>query len=120
MYNGMMGDLRGVVVIVGGVGLLGIGLLRAASFLPRPWRVYTDRIEFTFVAMLWIVWTCEYRCIAVWEAVAAVCLRAVPTSPVSLAVGTGDNGGNTPIQPRLAKHRKPCSHYGLQLARQTG
>lgn len=31
----------------------------AYVLLPRPWRLYTDRIEFTLVAVLWICWTCE-------------------------------------------------------------
>lgn len=59
MYSGGRGDLRGPVVFLGGTTLVGLGLLRAATFLPRPWGIYVDRVEFTFVAMLWVIWTCE-------------------------------------------------------------
>ncbi|KAL1407264.1 hypothetical protein Q8F55_006682 [Vanrija albida] len=52
------GDVRGVIVLVGGAGLGGVLLLRGiGAFVPRPWRVYLDRLEFNFAAMLWILWT---------------------------------------------------------------
>nr|XP_031858212.1 uncharacterized protein CI109_006355 [Kwoniella shandongensis]KAA5525284.1 hypothetical protein CI109_006355 [Kwoniella shandongensis] len=59
MYSGRPGDIRGLIVLMGSTGLIGVAVLRAATLLlPRPWRVYIDRLEFTLVSMLWICWTC--------------------------------------------------------------
>ncbi|EIW71156.1 hypothetical protein TREMEDRAFT_67599 [Tremella mesenterica DSM 1558] len=58
MYSGQAGDIRGLTVILGSCGLGGVSILRAANvLLPKPWRIYVDRLEFTIVAMLWICWT---------------------------------------------------------------
>ncbi|KAL7420060.1 hypothetical protein Q5752_005025 [Cryptotrichosporon argae] len=58
MYSGGPGDIRGVVVLVSAVALVGVVLLRLASaVLPAPWQAHVDRLEFSFVAMLWILWT---------------------------------------------------------------
>ncbi|RXK40943.1 hypothetical protein M231_01791 [Tremella mesenterica] len=58
MYSGQAGDIRGLTVILGSCGLGGVSILRAANILlPKPWRIYADRLEFTIVAMLWICWT---------------------------------------------------------------
>lgn len=27
--------------------------------LPKPWRIYLDRVEFAVMSMIWIAWTCE-------------------------------------------------------------
>jgi hypothetical protein len=74
IFSGLAGDIGGPAVLLGSTGLGGITLLwvvclgqetplicpsRVADFfLPRPWRIYLDRLEFTFVALLWICWTC--------------------------------------------------------------
>lgn len=49
---------EGVVRWSGRTELKGFRRL-AALVLPRPWQLYVDRIEYSFVAMLWVLWTCE-------------------------------------------------------------
>lgn len=79
MYSGRPGDIRGMAVIMGctGLGIVGLASVQSACsitgnmqadrdrrlaqiLLPKPWRVYADRLEFTCVAMLWICWTCKF------------------------------------------------------------
>ncbi|ORX34004.1 hypothetical protein BD324DRAFT_637992 [Kockovaella imperatae] len=58
MYSGAQGDIRGLTVILASVGIGGVGILRGLSLsLPRPWRIYLDRIEFSLITMLWVCWT---------------------------------------------------------------
>ena len=35
------------------------GRRAAYLVLPKPFRIYLDRVEFTFVSLLWILWTCK-------------------------------------------------------------
>lgn len=81
MLSGSPGDIRGAEVLGGAISLGGVivlyvfgGLdirwslrdrdadLRRTAYvlLPRPWRLYLDRVEFAFISMLWISWTCTH------------------------------------------------------------
>jgi hypothetical protein len=76
MFSGRPGDIRGMGLMLGVAGLVvvviwyvtlllwsierGVLIISriAHVLLPRPWRLYSDRVEFTSIAMLWICWTC--------------------------------------------------------------
>ncbi|KAK8847530.1 hypothetical protein IAR55_005388 [Kwoniella newhampshirensis] len=79
MYSGRPGDIRGLIVILGSTGLIGVAVLRTASLLlPRPWRVYIDRLEFTLVSMLWICWTSATMAFSAFTLEQGVCSPTFP------------------------------------------
>ncbi|ORY20907.1 hypothetical protein BCR39DRAFT_554474 [Naematelia encephala] len=88
MYSGSPGDIRGPVVILGSAGIGGVVVLRTASLvLPKPWRIYVDRLEFTFISMLWICWTSATMSFSAFTLSQGVCSSVIseiflPTCPL--------------------------------------
>jgi hypothetical protein len=85
--------------------------------LPRPWRLYSDRLEFTLVAILWICWTCK--------SLSPGYAASLSTFQANKVVGRGDNDGDgdvlimwelavnsPPSSPRLAPLVVGSSGYG--------
>ncbi|WVQ75898.1 hypothetical protein IAR50_005533 [Cryptococcus sp. DSM 104548] len=79
MYAGGPGDIRGIVVILGSTGLIGVAILRVAYILlPKTWRLYLDRIEFSLVAILWICWTSATMAFSAFTLEQGVCSPTLP------------------------------------------
>ncbi|KAE8540428.1 hypothetical protein D1P53_003374 [Cryptococcus gattii VGV] len=79
MYSGRPGDIRGLIVLIGSAGLVGVAALRIAHILlPRPWRLYLDRLEFTLVFMLWICWTSATMAFSAFTLQQGVCSPTLP------------------------------------------
>ncbi|ODO08618.1 hypothetical protein L198_00350 [Cryptococcus wingfieldii CBS 7118] len=79
MYAGSPGDIRGVVVVLGSSGLIGVAILRIAYItLPKTWRLYLDRIEFSLIAMLWICWTSATMAFSAFTLEQGVCSPTLP------------------------------------------
>ncbi|ALO60908.1 hypothetical protein CNJ01775 [Cryptococcus deneoformans JEC21] len=79
MYSGRPGDIRGLIVLMGSTGLVGVAALRMAHILlSRPWRLYLDRLEFTLVSMLWICWTSATMAFSAFTLQQGVCSPTLP------------------------------------------
>ncbi|WVQ83187.1 hypothetical protein IAT38_005326 [Cryptococcus sp. DSM 104549] len=79
MYSGQPGDIRGVIVIMGSAGLGGVAIIRMLHILlPRPWRLYIDRLEFVFISMLWICWTSATMAFSAFTLQQGVCSPTLP------------------------------------------
>ncbi|WVN89340.1 uncharacterized protein L203_104563 [Cryptococcus depauperatus CBS 7841] len=79
MYSGQPGDIRGLIVMMGSVGLLGAAIFRIIGILvPKCWRPHVDRLEFMLVAMLWIGWTSATMAFSAFTLQQGVCSPNMP------------------------------------------
>ncbi|WVF69688.1 hypothetical protein IAT40_004467 [Kwoniella sp. CBS 6097] len=74
-----IGDVRGPMLILGSVGVMVALLSRIGStFTPPSWKPHTDRLEFMFIAMLWICWTSATMSFSLFTLNQSTCLPSLP------------------------------------------
>ncbi|WVQ98168.1 hypothetical protein IAU59_005290 [Kwoniella sp. CBS 9459] len=74
-----LGDVRGPMLILGSVGVMVALLSRiGSSFTPSSCKPLTERLEFTFIAMLWICWTSATMSFSLFTLNQSTCQPAFP------------------------------------------